>query len=177
MPNNNGAGAASISSNWSALQRYINSYDKADVRLDAQWTPRTSTFLRLSQSKEHDLDGPILPSPIGGGNGYFRTINQQAALGLTRQIGATQLLEARLGASFTKGGKHPYTLGDPRTFGIQGTADRPEGMGWPVTSIGLNGYSGIGRQATNPQWQYPFFLNPKDNLLVARWPSQLQDRL
>lgn len=160
MPNNNGAGAASISSNWSALQRYINSYDKEDIRIDAQWNPRTSTFLRLSQSKEHDLDGPILPSPIGGGNGYFRTINQQAALGLTRQIGATQLLEARLGASFTKGGKNPYTLGDPRTFGIQGLPTDPKVWGG-LTSIGLNGYTGIGRQATNPQWQYPFFFNPK----------------
>jgi len=160
LPNNNGAGAASISSNWSALQRFINSYDKWDARIDAQWTPRMSTFLRLSQSKEHDLDGPILPSPIGGGNGYFRTINQQVALGLTRQIGASQLLEARLGASFTKGGKKPYTLDDPRTFGIKGTPTDPAVWGGLIT-LGLNGYTGVGRQATNPQWQYPFFLNPK----------------
>ncbi|WP_213806296.1 carboxypeptidase regulatory-like domain-containing protein [Granulicella sp. dw_53] len=160
LPNNNGAGTTSISSNWSALQRFINSYDKEDARIDAQWTPRMSTFLRLSQSKEHDLDGPILPSPISGGNGYFRTINQQAALGLTRQIGATQLLEARLGASFTKGGKLPYTLGDPRTFGIPGTPTDPAVAGGLVT-LGLSGYTGIGRQATNPQWQYPFFLNSK----------------
>ena len=79
-----------------------------------------SSFVRLSQSKEHDLDGAILPAPLSGGNGYFRTINQQVAFGLTRQIGATQLLEARLGVSFTKGGKIPTTLDDPRTFGIQG---------------------------------------------------------
>ena len=160
LPNNNGAGAASISSNWSALQRFINSYDKEDLRIDAQWNPRMSTFLRVSQSKEHDLDGPILPSPVGGGNGYFRTINQQVALGLTRQIGATQLLEARLGASFTKGGKHPYTLGDPRTFGIKGTPTDPAVWGG-LTTLNLNGYTGIGRQSTNPQWQYPFFLNSK----------------
>lgn len=160
LPNNNGAGSASISSNWSALQRFINSYDKEDLRVDAQWTPRMSTFLRVSQSKEHDLDGPILPSPVGGGNGYFRTINQQIALGLTRQIGSAQLLEARLGASFTKGGKRPFTLGDPRTFGIKGTPTDPAVWGGLIT-IGLNGYSGVGRQGTNPQWQYPFFLNPK----------------
>jgi hypothetical protein len=160
LPNNNGAGTTSISSNWSALQRFINSYDKEDIRIDAQWTPRMSGFLRVSQSKEHDLDGPILPSPLAGGNGYFRTINQQVALGLTRQIGATQLLEARLGASFTKGGKLPYTLDDPRTFGIPGTPTNPA-VGGGLTSLGLDGYSGIGRQSTNPQWQYPFFLNPK----------------
>jgi hypothetical protein len=160
LPNNNGAGSTSISSNWSALQRFLSSYDKEDVRIDAQWTPRMSSFLRVSQSKEHDLDGPILPSPIGGGNGYFRTINQQVALGLTRQIRATQLLEVRLGASFTKGGKHPYTLDDPRTFGIRGLPSDPA-VGGGLTTLGLNGYTTIGRQATNPQWQYPFFLSPK----------------
>lgn len=160
LPNNNGAGTTSISSNWSVLQRFVNSYDKEDARLDIQWNPRTSSFVRVSQSKEHDLDGPVLPAPLSGGNGYFRTINQQAALGLTRQIGASQLIEARLGASFTKGGKNPYTLGDPRTFGIKGVPTDPRVWGGLVYQ-GLNGYSGIGRQTTNPQWQYPFFLNPK----------------
>ncbi len=59
------------------------------------------------------MDGPILPAPLSDGNGYFRTINQQVALGLTRQVGAAQLLEARLGASYTKGGKRPTELGRP----------------------------------------------------------------
>jgi len=160
LPNNNGAGTTSISSNWSALQRFVNSYDKADLRLDAQWTPSMSSFLRVSQSKEHDLDGPILPAPLSGGNGYFRTINQQIALGLTRQIGSAQLLEARLGASFTKAGKYPWVLGDPRTFNVPGTPSDPAVAGG-LTSISISGYSGIGRQATNPQWQNPFFLDPK----------------
>jgi len=160
LPNNNGAGVTSISSNYSALQRFVSSYDKEDVRFDMQLTPRMSSFLRVSQSKEHDLDGPIIPGPVGGGNGYFRTINQQVALGLTRQIRAAQLLEVRLGVSFTKGGKHPYTLDDPRTFGIQGLPTDPA-VGGGLTTFGLSGYTGFGRQATNPQWQYPFFMNPR----------------
>ena len=160
VPNNNGAGSTSISSNWSVLQRFINSYDKADARLDAQVTPRMSGFVRVSQSKEHDLDGPTLPPPISGGNGYFRTINQQVALGLTRQIRSAQLLEARLGVSYTKGGKLPYVLDNPNTYGIQGLPVDPRVWGG-LTSLALNGYSDVGRQSTNPQWQYPFFLNPK----------------
>jgi hypothetical protein len=160
LPNNNGAGSGSISSNYSVLQRFVNTYDKEDVRIDAQISPRMSTFLRVSQSKEHDLDGPILPPPLSGGNGYFRTINQQVALGLTRQIRATQLLEARLGVSFTKGGKEPYTLDDPRGFGIQGLPTDPR-VGGGLTTLDLDGFTSFGRQSTNPQWQYPFFLNPK----------------
>ncbi|HEY9136933.1 MAG TPA: TonB-dependent receptor, partial [Terriglobus sp.] len=160
LPNNNGAGSASISSNWSVLQHFVNSYDKWDIRLDRHFNSRTSAFVRVSQSKEHDLDGPAIPGSIGGGNGYFRTINQQAALGFTRQLGKAQLLEARLGASYTKGGKHPYTLGDSNTYNVNGLPTDPRVFGG-LTSISINGYSAIGRQSTNPQWQYPFYLNPK----------------
>ncbi|MDE1160449.1 MAG: TonB-dependent receptor [Acidobacteriaceae bacterium] len=160
LPNNNGAGANSISSDYSALQRFVNSYDKEDARFDMQFNPRTAGFLRVSQSKEHDLDGSVLPAPLATGNGYFRIINQQVALGLTRQIGHTQLLEARLGASYTKGGKMPGVLGNPNTFGVQGLPTDPTVYGG-LTSLSIDGYSAIGRQSTNPQWQYPFFLNPK----------------
>lgn len=160
LPNNNGAGSTSVSSNNSVLQRFVNSYDKEDARLDAQFSQRMSGFLRVSQSKEHDLDGPTLPAPIAGGNGYFRIINQQVALGITRQIRATQLLEARVGASYTKGGKLPYTLNDPRTFGVLGLPTDPR-VGGGLTSLSIDGYSAMGRQSTNPQWQYPFFLDPR----------------
>ncbi|MEO6922727.1 MAG: TonB-dependent receptor, partial [Bryocella sp.] len=160
MPNNNGASTTSISANLSVLQRFINSRDAGDIRLDGQINERTSAFIRVSQSKEHDLDGPTLPPPLSGGNGYFRTINQQVAIGVTRQIRATQLLEIRLGASYSKGGKLPIVLGDPRTFGVKGLPTDPRVFGG-LTSIGISGFSGIGRQSTNPQWQYPFFFNPK----------------
>lgn len=160
LPNNNGAGASSISSNWSTLQRFLNSYDKEDIRLDAQWTPRMSSFVRLSQSKEHDRDGATLPAPFSDSNAYIRTINQQLAFGLTRQIKSSQLLEARLGISYTKGGKHPDQIGDTRTFGVQGLPTDASIWGG-LTTISLSGYSTFGRQPTNPQWQYPFFLNPK----------------
>lgn len=161
LPNNYINGYNSVSVNWVYLQRFTNSADKEDVRLDAQWTPRMSTFLRVSQSKQHALDGPSLPPPLEGAkNGYIRVINQQVALGLTRQIGSSQLLEARLGVSFTKGGKNPYGLGDPRTFGIKGLPTDPRVWGG-LTTLSITGCCTYGRQSTNPQWQYPFFLNPK----------------
>jgi hypothetical protein len=159
LPNNNDAGIGSVSDNYSVLQRFVNSVDKEDARLDGQFNQRTSGFVRVSQFKEHDLDGPTLPAPLSGGNGYFRTINQQVAIGVQRQIRATQLLEARLGVSYTKGGKLPTELGDPRTFGVQGLPTDPRVWGG-LTSISISGDSAIGRQSTNPQWQYPFYLNP-----------------
>jgi hypothetical protein len=66
LPNNNGAGSASISINYAALQRFITSYDKGDVRLDAQINPRTAMFARVSHFKEPDLDGPLQQAPPAG---------------------------------------------------------------------------------------------------------------
>ncbi|MBS1814250.1 MAG: TonB-dependent receptor [Acidobacteria bacterium] len=161
LPNTPGVPATTATDNYSSLQRFTDFLDKYDVRLDGQWNPRTSSFLRLSQSKEYANDGPTLPEPLdGASNGKQRIINQQVALGLTRQIGASDLLEARLGFSFTKGGKYTPAIGDPRTFGIPGTPTDPRICCGLVSQV-LSGYTTFGRQATNPQWQYPSLLNPK----------------
>ena len=161
LPNTPGVPANVATNNYTALQRFLDDADKYDLRLDAQWTPRTSSFLRLSQSKEYAVDGPSLPEPLDGAvNGKQRIINQQVALGLTRQIGAAQLLEFRLGASYTKGGKYTAAIGDTRTFGIPGTPTDPRIYGGLVSQV-ISGYTTFGRQATNPQWQYPFLLDPK----------------
>lgn len=160
-PNTRGVPATTATDNYSSLQRFTDFLDKYDVRLDAQWTPRTASFLRLSQSKEYANDGPTLPEPLdGASNGKQRIINQQVAMGLTRQIGASDLLEARLGFSFTKGGKYTPAIGDPRTFGIPGTPTDPRICCGLVSQV-ISGYTTFGRQATNPQWQYPSLLNPK----------------
>lgn len=161
LPNTPNVPATTATNNYTSLQRFTDDSDKYDVRLDEQWTPRMSSFLRLSQSKEYANDGPTLPEPLDGAvNGKQRIINQQVALGLTRQIGASALLEARLGFSFTKGGKYTPAIGDPRTFGIPGLPSDPRIAGGLVSQV-ISGYTTFGRQATSPQWQYPSLLDPK----------------
>lgn len=161
LPNTPGVAPTVATNNYTALQSFSDNSDKYDLRLDAQWTPRTSNFLRLSQSKENAVDGPILPEPLDGAvNGKQLIINQQLAIGVTHQMGAAQLLEFRLGVSYTKGGKYSSAIGDTRTFGIPGTPTDPRIYGGLVSQV-LSGYTTFGRQATNPQWQYPFLFDPK----------------
>lgn len=161
MPNTVGVSPTVATNNYTALQRFTDDANKYDIRLDAQWTPRTSSFVRWSHSKEDAVDGPSLPEPLDGAvNGNQRIENEQLALGLTRQLGAAQLLEARLGISYTKGGKYTAAIGDTRTFGIPGTPTDPRVYGGLVSQV-ISGYTTFGRQATNPQWQYPFLLDPK----------------
>ena len=52
---------------------------------------------------------------------------------------------------------------DQTTFGITGLADRRAHRRRICPSQSISGYSALGRQATNPQWQYPTVWNPKIN--------------
>jgi hypothetical protein len=161
QPNVAGVSPDVATNNYSQLQQSPYNSERYDLRLDYQWNERTSSFVRLSQSKELATDGSVLPEPYdGGGNGRQTIMNQQAALGLTRQIGANQLLEARLGVSYTKGEKATLAIGDPNTYGIKGLPSDPRVVGG-IPTMSISGYTALGRQTTNPQWQYPFLFNPK----------------
>jgi hypothetical protein len=150
--------------NYVQSQEITDHVEKYNLRLDNQWSNSLTSYVRLSQSKEYSLDGVTLPQPLDGGtDGNIRVLDQQLALGVTKQIGATRLLDARLGVSYTKGAKSPVEVGEAGAeegFGIPGLTTNSRIAGG-LPSIYIEGYSQIGRLATNPQWQYPFVLNPK----------------
>jgi hypothetical protein len=116
-----------------------------------------------------DLDvqdeAPIpLPSG-GGGNGQTYVRNKQVATGITWASTADSLLEVRFAWSDTTAGKNPPALGTASAFDAYGLAGLPSDArvagGLPNQII--TGFSALGRQATNPQWQYPTVFNPKVN--------------
>jgi hypothetical protein len=155
--------------NYVITQRFTNNTDKYDAKFDYQLTNKSNGFLRLSQRKANLVDNPPIPLPSGGsGNGNTRVLNQQLATGITWTRRATQLLEGRLGVSYTKGGKFPLALGLPSAqalFGLPGLPTNPQITGGVPTEL-VSGFSDLGRQATNPQWQYPLVYNPKVNYTI-----------
>src|SRR5262249_10375078 len=69
------------------------------------------------------------------------------------------------GGSAREAGKNPPALGSAAAadaFGLAGLPSDPRISGG-LPSESINGYSAFGRQATNPQWQYPTLWNPKLN--------------
>ena len=110
-------------------------------------------------------DQPNIPLPSGGaGNGHIYARNRQFVLGSTWTPTAQSLLEMRFGYSWTQAGKNPPALGSGSAqdqFGIPGLPTRRIAGGLPTQVI--TGYSDLGRQQTNPQWQYPTVYNPKIN--------------
>ena len=160
LPAPNLPGAAN---NYSIAQEFTNDTDKAGGKIDFQASPTVSMFGRYGWRDLNTNDQPPVPLPSGGGgNGNIYTRNKQLVVGTTYVPTDRSLLEVRFGWSNTQGGKNPPALGESDTFGISGLpADARIAGGLPSQSIG--GYAAFGRQATNPQWQFPTVWNPKVN--------------
>lgn len=153
------------SNNYSALQEFTANSDKAGGKVDVQITPALAMFGRYGWRDLSTDDQPPLPLPSGGsGNGHIYAKNKQFVLGST-WARAASLFEVRFGYSWTQGGKNPPALGSTgasEAFGLAGLPNDPRIAGGLPTQL-ISGYSDLGRQATNPQWQYPTVYNPKVN--------------
>ncbi|MCU1235331.1 MAG: TonB-dependent receptor, partial [Candidatus Solibacter sp.] len=154
------------SNNYQSLPRRQDYNDKADFKIDDTVNSKLSLFARASHRKENDYIPGVIPGASGGSsNGHVRIVNQQLTLGATFIPAVSEMLEFRLGLSKTKGGKTPIDFGAPGMLTGYGITGIPED---PIYSGGLNtqtisGYTGLGRQNSNPQHQDPFVVNPRVN--------------
>ena len=162
LPTSGAAGTGLAQFDYAVQVPFRDNSDKGDLRLDFQQNPSTSWFLRVSDRKENALNAPALPLPLDGQtNGKIRVLNQQAVLGFTRLFGANKVADVRLGISRTKAGKFSTSIGST-SFAIPGLPTDPAvSGGLPTTSI--TGFTGFGRQSTNPQFQNPALLDPRFN--------------
>ncbi len=160
LPETNVAGA---SNNYSLLQELQNHSNKAGAKVDFHVSPTVSMFGRFGWRELNTEDQPPIPLPSGGGgNGTIYARNKQAVFGTTYTTSERSLLEVRLGWSSTQGGKNPPALGSSDSFGLTGLPTDPRIAGG-LPSQTITGFSALGRQATNPQWQNPTVWNPKAN--------------
>jgi hypothetical protein len=157
---------AAGANNYRTLQLFTNTTDKYNGKVDVTISPALSAFGRYGYRDVDIFDNPPFPLPSGGsGNGQTYVTNKQFASGATWARSGTSLLEARFGYSYTTGGKNPPALGSASAldaYGITGLPTDERVMGGLPTQL-ITGFSDLGRQATNPQWQYPRVFNPKVN--------------
>ena len=163
LPDTNVAGTTN---NFTTLQEFTADSNKGGVKVDVQLTPAAGLFARYGMRNLTTDDQPNIPLPSGGaGNGHIYARSRQFVLGSTWTPTAQSLLEMRFGYSWTQAGKNPPALGSGSAFDQFGLAGLPSDTriagGLPTQLI--TGYSDLGRQATNPQWQYPTVYNPKVN--------------
>jgi hypothetical protein len=163
LPDTNFTGAGG---NYTLLQQFTADSNKAGGKIDIQLSPSMTMFGRYGFRNLTTDDDPNIPLPSGGaGNGHIYSRNRQLVLGTTWVPNASSLLEVRFGYSWTQAGKNPPALGSPSAldqFGVPGLPNDSRIAGGLPTQI-ITGFSDLGRQATNPQWQYPTVYNPKVN--------------
>ncbi len=153
----------STTNSYRGTSRFTDNSDKGSLRLDWQASKKDSLFARISDRKENAVNFPTLPLPLdGGSNGVQRILDQQIVLGWTHTISANQLLDVRLGLDRTKAGKASLSIGDT-SFNIPGRPTNPVVFGGLPTMSISGGFSTLGRQSTNPQWQNPAIFDPKVN--------------
>jgi hypothetical protein len=154
--------------NLAVLQEFTQDIPKVGGKVDIQFSPTLSAFGRVGWRDADIFDNPSIPGPSGGGgNAETYVTNKQFAGGVTYTPKGTSLLEVRMGWSRTVAGKNPYALfaGEAPadvTYGISGLPSDPRVAAGLPTQL-ITGFSDLGRQATNPQWQYPEVWNPKVN--------------
>jgi hypothetical protein len=157
---------SAASNNYVTLQDFTNHTDKAGGKVDLQLSETMSASARYGWRDLTTNDEPPIPLPSGGsGNGQIYARNRQLALGATFVPSNTSLWEVRFAWSNTQGGKNPPALGSASAsdvYGIGGLPSDPRISGGLPTQL-ITGFSDLGRQATNPQWQYPTVWNPKIN--------------
>jgi hypothetical protein len=160
-----GLASTGLASNDYAVQVPFNdNADKGDIRFDWQINPKSSAFLRISDRKENGVNFPSIPIPLDGQtNGKIRILDQQIAMGYTYLLGQNKVIDARLGLDRTKAGKFNLSIGNTAFNGIPGLPTSNAVVAGGLPSIGITGFTGFGRQSTNPQWQDPALLDPKVN--------------
>jgi hypothetical protein len=160
-----GLSTTGLASNDYAIQvPFTDNADKGDLRFDWQINPSNSAFLRISDRKENGVNFPSIPIPLDGQtNGNIRILDQQIALGYTRLLGANKVLDVRLGLDRTKAGKFNLSIGNTAFNNIPGLPTSNAVVAGGLPSIGITGFTGFGRQSTNPQWQNPALIDPKVN--------------
>jgi hypothetical protein len=167
-----------ITNNYDVLQNFQSNNDKWGGKIDYQYSNALSMFTRFGYRNVDNLDDPPLPLPSGGaGNASIYAKSKQIAFGFTWARSGTSLLEGRFGWSSTQAGKNPWGLGTPSAlemYGITGLPTDPRITGGLYTQLFSAGYSALGRQETNPQWQYPEMYNVKLNYTWIRGKHSLK---
>ena len=155
-----------FANNYSELVTNRNFNDKFNIKLDHNFNAGFNVFARVSHRKVNEFNGPNLPGPSGSNqNGFINVLNQQLVFGATYSMANGSALEARLGISKIEGGKRPPLSGGPSVRELYGITGLPEDrtITGGLTTQTITGFSQLGRQATNPQYQNPFSINPRIN--------------
>jgi len=161
----------SFSNNYASLPNASLTDNKGDGRVDYYLNPQTTLFGRFSNHHGDIVDATSIPGLAGGGgNGTIHAYNKQLAAGVTHTFTQNSILDARVGFTWTLGGKQPYLVGQQSLntqAGIPGLPTDPTVIR-ALSSENVTGFTSWGAQGSNPQFQNPFVVDPKVNYSILK---------
>jgi len=167
LPPANAPGTVNYASNnYASFPRATLTDNKGDGRLDYIFSTRTTLFGRYSDHKGDIVDATSIPGDAGdGGNGTIHAYNRQIAAGVTHAFSSASTLDARIGFTWTHGGKNPYLAGQESINVEAGIPGLPTDatVVRRLSNEAVKDFSTWGAQTSNPQFQNPFVINPKIN--------------
>lgn len=173
LPLTNTTATGFLANNYEDLPRSKFYNDKFDVKLDHTFSAKLNGFVRISNRKLNNFEAPVIPAPVfSPANAFVRVLNQQLAGGVTYNLSPSSLMEFRLGINRTKAGKTPTGVGDPN-FKLPGLPTDPRFAGG-LNTQNIGGYTSLGRQDSNPQFQDPFVVNPRFNYTFVKGRHSLK---
>src|SRR5215475_5342342 len=122
--------SSAATNNFENLPRNKFYNDKGDLKIDHNFSGKTTAFMRLSQRKMNNFEAPTIPGPLfSSANAFIRVINQELAGGVTHNLSSNSLIEFRLGVSRTKAGNTPTGVGGPDMLDLYGITGLPTDPG------------------------------------------------
>jgi hypothetical protein len=144
--------------NYQELVLNRNFNDKFNIRIDHRFNNKLSIFGRYSNRTSHGFEAPNIPGASGSNqNGFVDILNRQLILSGNYTFENSSMIDLRFAYSRIDAGKKPPLTGGPsmqQLYGISGLPDDPMVTGGLTTQT-ITGFSQLGRQATNPQFQNP----------------------
>jgi len=144
--------------NYQQLVLNRNFNDKYNFRIDHRFNDKLNIFGRYSNRTSHGFEAPNIPGPSGSNqNGFVDILNRQFILSGNYTFENSSVMDLRFAYSRIDAGKKPPLTGGPsmqQLYGINGLPDDPTVTGGLTTQT-ITGFSQLGRQATNPQFQNP----------------------
>jgi hypothetical protein len=157
---------AGFSNNYAWFPKAYLTDNKGDGRVDYTVSDKTTVFGRFSNHHGDIVDASSIPGDAGdGGNGTIHAYNKQLAAGVTHFFSTNSALDARIGFTWTKGGKTPYLYGQQSLNTQAGITGLPTDSTVirRLSNEAVKDFSTFGAQTSNPQFQNPFVINPKVN--------------
>jgi hypothetical protein len=166
-----------FSNNYASFPKARLTDNKGDGRLDYVLSDKTTLFGRFSYHRGDIVDASTIPGEAGdGGNGTIHAYNKQIAAGVTHAFSPNSTIDARLGFTWTQGGKSPY-LGGQQSLNTQaGITGLPSDTSVirRLSNEAVKNFSTFGAATSSLQFQNPFVINPKINYSLQKGKHSLK---